>query len=612
MRNMDPHDNLTVSGERRSGFTLVELLVSIGLVLLIMLLMASVYGLATDTFARQKGMAENDQQARALSSVLRGDLRARTAEIVQAYLPNEDPEDPDGKNGKTRGYLSYSENDPDNDTDDALALTVEVDVNDSRDNSSNSLFTGRATLIYDLTNDPRSDTVDNDGDGNVDNDTDDLNGDGRPDYLETRAWLGANPYQPEADDAEFLVNNGNLTSLPFNNTGKSPVAEVSYFLRGNRLYRRVLLIREPYDTTERLNPGSVSSVNDYMTSQYPGTPTSYAPFGSGEFYRDFDYSAFLQFSGGTAVGPQLVISKEALNLISTNPLSESIANPNNRFGHNPYDRPAGLQPRQGLGRPREFLHGPDNQPGVAGTDDNNNGIVDDYGELGWPGSDDVFIGRFTMQETADSNFGYPGRSNSGPFTNGSHTLDSNNQISAFGNETFRRGEDILMTNVISFDVKIWDNIIGDFVDVGHSLSNGAGDVGDYHINNQINRSYGNRFDTWHHDMGSLTSSAGVNQQFLNSEYEWPPYGINLLDDQPGIAGTDDDGGGDIDVQTNRDFDNDGNQETLLDTADLVSSLSSSPPLDRVVPRVKAIQIKVKYMDPRERLVRQVTIVQSLE
>lgn len=610
MRNVDPQYKLTAPDER-SGFTLVELLVSVGLVLLIMLLMASVYGLATDTFSRQKGMAENDQQARALSSVLRGDLRARTAEIVQAYIPNENPDDAAGKDGKTRGYFSYSENNPQSDTDDVLAFTVEVDVNDTRDNSANSLFTGRATLIYDLTNDPRSDTVDNDGDGTADNDTADLNGDGRPDYLESRTWLAANPYQPEADDAEFFVNNSNLTSLPFNNTGKSPVAEVSYFLRGNRLYRRVLLIREPYDTTERVNPGLVSSVNDYMTSQYPGTPTSYAPFGSGEFYRDFDYAAFLQFdTSGNPENPQFLIRQTAMNNI--NALNFCIANPNNRFGHSPYDT-IGAVPRHGLGRPREFLHGPDGKPGFANTDDNNNGIIDDYGELGAVGSDDIFIGRFTMQETADSNFDYPGWNNSGPFTNASHTLDGNDQIAAFGNEVFRRGEDILMTNVISFDVKIWDNTIGDFVDVGHTRSAG-GTPGDYNRNNVINRSYGaSRFDTWHPQMSELTDStplSGTPQDIGGTEYEWPPYAYNLIDNQPGQAGVNEGNAAITDRGvTGTDDDVDGNTDEFDELID-VSEIGLGN--DRRIPPVQAIQIKVKYMDPRERLVRQVTIVQSLE
>src|SRR5690606_9907138 len=35
--------------------------------------------------------------------------------------------------------------------------------------------------------------------------------------------------------------------------------------------------------------------------------------------------------------------------------------------------------------------------------------------------------------------------------------------------TPRRGVDLMLTNVHSFDIKVWDDIVGDFVDLGHTL-----------------------------------------------------------------------------------------------------------------------------------------------
>ncbi|MDC0273538.1 hypothetical protein OAK91_02265, partial [Planctomycetaceae bacterium] len=318
----------------RSGFTLVEMLVSVGLVLLIMLLMANVYGLATETFSRQKGLAENDQQARAISTILRGDLRARTAQNVQAFIPNENPNDPNGKDGQTLGYFSYSENNPNDDTDDTLSFSVEVDVNDSRDNSTNSIFSGRSTLILDTTDNWLANNVDEDNDGTDDN----------PE--EIYLWLGQNPYQPEADDADFVsvtIPPGTpaLATDGLNSSGKSSVAEVCYFMRGSKLYRRVLLIRDPYDTEDRKDMVS-NTVNDYMSEPYPGGNVGivYAPFGTGHFYRDFDYSAFLEFdtTTGNAIAPQFMNRLSSLN--NSNNVEFCIANPNNRFGHNPFDSTA--------------------------------------------------------------------------------------------------------------------------------------------------------------------------------------------------------------------------------------------------------------------------------
>ena len=50
----------------RSGFTLVEMLVSVALVLLMMSLFASIFSMASGSVSTQRGISNHDQKARAL------------------------------------------------------------------------------------------------------------------------------------------------------------------------------------------------------------------------------------------------------------------------------------------------------------------------------------------------------------------------------------------------------------------------------------------------------------------------------------------------------------------------------------------------------------------
>lgn len=51
--------------------------------------------------------------------------------------------------------------------------------------------------------------------------------------------------------------------------------------------------------------------------------------------------------------------------------------------------------------------GSDNQPGMAGVDDNKNGVVDEPGELGWPGTDDLRAWEFSGDVDQDQLFEFP-------------------------------------------------------------------------------------------------------------------------------------------------------------------------------------------------------------
>ncbi len=71
-------------------------------------------------------------------------------------------------------------------------------------------------------------------------------------------------------------------------------------------------------------------------------------------------------------------------------------------------------------------------------------------------------------------------------------------VSYYSGETGRRGEDIVMANVHSFDIQVWDDKLAQFV----NLNNGGG--GDYGgpPSGRVSRggvygTTGNRYDTWH-------------------------------------------------------------------------------------------------------------------
>ena len=127
----------------RGAFTLVEMLVAVGLVVLMMTLFATIFGMATSAMSTQKGLAENDQHDRLVLTRLRNDLHGTISQDPNdpnrpnrtfGYLVPWGPDElsagivTDGVNtyssSDRKGYFYISENDPNDDTDDVLALTV--------------------------------------------------------------------------------------------------------------------------------------------------------------------------------------------------------------------------------------------------------------------------------------------------------------------------------------------------------------------------------------------------------------------------------------------------------------------------------------------------------
>ncbi|MBI1349192.1 prepilin-type N-terminal cleavage/methylation domain-containing protein [bacterium] len=519
-----------------AGFTLVEMLVAVALVLLIMTMFAQIFQMAAGSISVQQGIAENDQQARMITGMIRGDLDKRSMRLVLPFFNGEDTRSPNARLDLRQGYFYYAENDPADKTDDVLQFTVRVTRNeqqsgeapyigraDSRVGVSNYLGTasrlsisGFNTSSINLGSNPTasqismgdwiwvSDSSDSDGDGYTNNglyQVSSVSGSTLnvvpdiPDTAETDGYVSF-VNEPEFDDG----TGGNLL-------GASSAAEVCYFLRSGTLYRRMLLIRDANSLDAAQPHYRDGSRTIYTSSSSSGNYPRNSDTNS-TFWRDFDYSAFY-FPGKTSSsgtegagvyfhstepslyngsdGEQLVIN-DTTSPVTTIPISLGI--PALRFGHNP-----------NTGLPREYFD-------LNSTTHN---LTDDSG----------FIGRFLTQETASTAFAYPGyMPTNNPYTSTltassglSHVIDDYEDSPAV-----RRGDDIVLPNVLAFDVQILDPNSNSFVDLGDDLD--ANNIS-FNASDRLNAVYaqdGNtgstnttdnryRFDTWH---PNTTISADLN------------------------------------------------------------------------------------------------------
>ena len=285
---------------RSQGFTLVEMLVAVTLVLVMMVLFAEVFQIAGGAISKTRGIAENDQRARTLQTIIKADLDKRTMRWVYPFAADEVASAPESNIGKRQGYIYISENNPFNALDDVLQFTVMATLN--MRNRDNSPYYGQAMNL------PR-------GGGSVPN-------------------FGYNN-QPDADDADLNPNN----------TGLSTIAEIAYFVRNGNLYRRQLLIREPISVVgNKPQPADNDYRNIFNPSAVPIAEAVYpSSFGNATtFWADFDYSAVFT---GSSTGARF-LSSDALNNGGT-VAAGAIAAPYNRFGFSPFSLGSGL-----MGRPK--------------------------------------------------------------------------------------------------------------------------------------------------------------------------------------------------------------------------------------------------------------------
>ncbi len=377
------HHRITPAGTRsaRGGFTLVEMLVAVTLVLMMMMMFAQVFEVAADINTKVRGLSRNDQRSRLVSTIIVSDLEKRTFRTVIPFASGETTGGRDRDLENRQGYFFVSENDPDDDADDVLQLTVRADLN--RKSSDQ-------TPYYGLVRDPS----------------------------------GA---------AGFRVAGNNRQETPNSANG----AEVSYFLRNGVLYRRVLLMYEAANGRQQPIDDSLAAATKMFDTNHP------SPYLPANFWRDFDFSAHYTSTGARLHTPAAFSN----DVTSVYPLGRPV----HRFGHS-----------HQTGNPCEYIWGPGPDSLYGSNDDR-----------------PFFIGRYTHEETSHSNFTYPQVAGFDPMGNWTQTQ---NQL-AVGSDGVvgsapsglggfrggpRRGQDILMTGVHSFDIKVWDDQWSEFVDVGHN------------------------------------------------------------------------------------------------------------------------------------------------
>lgn len=419
------------------GFTLVEMLVAVTLVLLMMSMFAEIFQIAGGSIAKTRGLAENDQRSRTLQTIIKADLDKRSFRWVYPFAKEEDPAAPESNINDRKGYFSISENNPYNALDDVLQFTVVSTV--TSHNKDESPYYGQAlNLTANLTN-----------------------------YAN----------QPDYDDLQW-----------FNNTAYSIEAEVVYFVRNGNLYRRQLMIRDQKsgsDPEPDDSPANNPARHVFDPTATPAPAFKYAPGTNSTFWADFDFAAYYdENSSGQSTGAHFLgrnsLNNSGLSLVA-------IAAPFRRYGHY-HNAPGG-----DAGRPKEFCR---------------------------DSADAEFIGRFTLQECSDPDFKYPHSKIAGSKvpTDPSLTLTLDlNDKTVTGPLDFtqgtRRGEDLLLSNVHAFDILVWDDNYGGFVNIGDpSLPT----TSDYYIDaaggadKRRNDKYGPRvteniglnatnavFDTWH-------------------------------------------------------------------------------------------------------------------
>ena len=586
------------------------MLVSVALVLLMMTMFAQVFVMSTDSLSQQRGIAENDQRARLVTSTIRADLDERTFRDVLPFRANEDTRQLGRSLSRRSGYFEIDEGNPSDDTDDVLQFTASVKIQlQTRDGRP---FSGRAR--------PMSVATINTVNSNVIT----LNGlYANLIAVGSRIWVAADP------DSSGVIHNvpytvisaptqtGGTTEVSVNSAVAQPgpvylsqsepefddgvfgnfratsgLAEVCYFLRNGILYRRILLIRE--------TPPGGNAQPTWSTGVpilWNGSNENYPPAGgTATFWHDFDYSAFYFPGKSTSTGlsapgvrfhnsteslsnssqaPRVLLAESSTTPIQVTSFPLSLGIPNLRFGHS-------------------FI----------------NGLPQDASTTATLNGQPVSLGRFNMQECASTAFGYPGYIPIDPVDNTNGNVNPFDRLNIVVNPDTglvneysssppynRRGEDVLLSNVLSFDIKVWDAFNGQFVDVGDSTLS----AGPFHasagvieeppgsgviIGGRLNSTYGKnghfRFDTWHPNAAIVaTASSPVTGTTFYNE---PPYfNANPVPSPPYTY----------------------NEPPYVPVAPnpITGQLQAAP--------LTAIQITINYRDVSSSQIRQVSILQSL-
>ncbi|MBL9123983.1 MAG: prepilin-type N-terminal cleavage/methylation domain-containing protein [Planctomycetaceae bacterium] len=372
---------------RRSGFTLVEMLVAVGLTVLMMTMVVTVFGLVMDSIRDSRGAIEVNDRLRATKNRLQYDLEGVTAPMAPPLNPAMD-----------RGYFEYIEG--------PIGPVVSY--------------------------------LDAAGSDNPDAPYDSTSGD-RDDIL---------MFTVVSKDEPFVGRFPNPT-VTGHSIVQSQVAEVVWFLRGTTLYRRVLLVYSPSNGLDLPNMAALAGQNLYQHCDIslrcegdPGSPPDFSkvrlvPNTLGDLtkrecrfaHQPFAWPYDARFWGNlslptleecSAVGGGF---NSPLDYASSTPV-QSKADPS-RSDANPRSLYA---PAVGAnGQPFNILDAPS----------------------AWS---DYHSQRLDLRYDPNFPYRYDPWRTPHPAAEQDHTTG---QIVPDGFAT-RVGEDVILTDVLSFDVKVWD------------------------------------------------------------------------------------------------------------------------------------------------------------
>ena len=479
--------------ETRAGFTLVEMLVSVALVLLMMTLFASIFSMATDSVTSQRGISQNDQRARALTTIIRADFAHRTQRYPLPFSPGENPATSPTPFGNRSGYLYISTNNSYSGLDDLIQFTVNSDIV-SEDPDSSPYF-GKSQMLSDRSK-------------------------------KSATNLRINTNQPEADDG----------SLQFNNTSSSTAAEVSYFVRNGNLFRRVMLLRKPLPVSgQELNeqPATVGGTpyfsnadrQFWFDANFDGKEDSNEL--SDDFWRYFDHSAVrpaTNAAGASFVGLSALSNETAATIAG-----DVLGDPRSRFGFNPFT---------GNSREHTVLTNPqNNQYGVfLGRFLHSETSASNFN---WPQQNSFQFGTTTLL----------GNGNPFDLVNTPLALNTTTSVvTAFaeGNPTFqyarggpRRMEDLLLADVHEVRIEVWDERLRKYTTPGHlenyvlRLGNNTLRIpGDYHQQRRVADEVEAGNNAPQNDFLPDTDNWGPQGNSIGIFDTWHP-GLNLQTGVPG-------------------------------------------------------------------------------
>lgn len=523
-----------LSGRSRCGFTLIEVLVAVTLTMIMMAAVVQIFAIVGQSINNSRSTLEMSERLRATANRLRLDLEGATADMT----PPARPED-------GRGYFEYVEG--------PVGIDPTVSAGKNTDEANAEDFTV----------------------GDID------------DILQFTTRSDAEPFLGRA----LVID---TAGTPAKTVIKSQAAEVAWFLRGTTLYRRVLLVSPSFDADLRTPEKEAEVVNKrYVFLQHPDFRHK-----NGEqigFYNNYDLSVHWDVNQGKIVCNTLSDLTRRECRFAHPPLS--LDGTTSGFPHALHLTAYGQWYYLGLPILQECSHSAWPFPINGRIPYRSNPGIEPavYNLTATSLPFDAWVNTYPFEEI-DKDTGaiklnispsdYP--PNPPPAWPGS--------VAAYIPPLYlgpRVAEDVILTNVLSFDVKAWDPEAPVVLSGNNALL--PGDVG--YLTTLPHASLGAYVD-----LGYATTVAGL------SHFSGMPTTGTAIDTALRIYdtwsthyehdGVDQDGLGVIDQGTDG-FDN--NADGVVDDP---GEREAPPPYDKPL---RGIQVKIRTFDPDSRQVREVTI-----